>query len=72
MKIFYRINCSNIEMNGVELDWKRIITRRKDGGVYIKNLIVEEDAMVESMMLRGHINNHHLEKMLNDTVFKNG
>lgn len=70
MKIFYRINCSNIEMNGV--DWKRIITRRKDGGVYVKNLIVEEDAMVESMMLRGHINNHHLEKMLNDTVFKNG
>uniref|UniRef100_A0A1B6MAK0 Uncharacterized protein n=1 Tax=Graphocephala atropunctata TaxID=36148 RepID=A0A1B6MAK0_9HEMI len=66
----HSINGTSIQVNGT--DWSQIVKIREDGKVYLRNLEVEEDMRVGSIMLRGHINNFHLEKLLLDTVYSDG
>ncbi|KAG8323914.1 hypothetical protein J6590_104570, partial [Homalodisca vitripennis] len=64
------INGSSITVNGV--DWNQIVKVRETGKVYVKRVEVEEDTSVGSIMVRGHINNYNLEKLLQDTVYNDG
>ncbi|XP_054259510.1 uncharacterized protein LOC128984235 [Macrosteles quadrilineatus] len=67
------LNVTEIKSNNIRLginEWQKRVVIRKDGTVVVDNLKVEENLFANNTMVRGKINDHHLENLLDDSVFE--